>query len=95
MPSLEIHHLDHCSIQITDVERSRRFYRDLLAEVRALPGVSAAAGVRSDHESSTQQEALAKAALGLLVQVREGSIAPNLDRLMPLLAAPGNRRCPD
>lgn len=29
-PQLDIHHLDHCSILITDVERSRRFYRDLL-----------------------------------------------------------------
>jgi catechol 2,3-dioxygenase-like lactoylglutathione lyase family enzyme len=25
-----ITHLDHCSVLITDVERSRRFYRDLL-----------------------------------------------------------------
>src|SRR5581483_8169754 len=25
-----IFHLDHCSVIITDVERSRRFYRDLL-----------------------------------------------------------------
>jgi glyoxylase I family protein len=27
---IAITHLDHCSILITDVERSRRFYRDLL-----------------------------------------------------------------
>ena len=31
MPQLlEVHHLDHCSILITDVERSRKFYGDLL-----------------------------------------------------------------
>jgi adenine deaminase len=47
----------------------------------------AAAGVRSDHESSTAEEALAKAALGMLVQVREGSMAQNLDALLPLLVA--------
>jgi glyoxylase I family protein len=29
-PKLGVVHLDHCSIQITDVERSRRFYRDVL-----------------------------------------------------------------
>lgn len=29
-PQLDIHHLDHCSILITDVDRSRAFYRDLL-----------------------------------------------------------------
>src|SRR5262249_46363768 len=45
-----------------------------------------AAGIRSDHESSTVAEALEKAALGLLVQVREGSSARNLDTLLPLLA---------
>ena len=46
-----------------------------------------AAGIRSDHESSTADEARAKAALGMLVQVREGSSARNLDALLPLLAA--------
>jgi adenine deaminase len=46
-----------------------------------------AAGMRSDHESSTVEEARAKAALGMLVQVREGSSARNLDALLPLLAS--------
>ena len=46
----------------------------------------AAAGIRSDHESTTVEEARAKAALGMLVQVREGSSAQNLDALLPLLA---------
>lgn len=45
----------------------------------------AAAGIRSDHESTTVQEALEKARLGMLVQVREGSMARNLDTLLPLL----------
>src|SRR5262245_66916 len=43
----------------------------------------ASAGIRSDHESSTLEEALQKAALGMLVQVREGSSARNLDALLP------------
>jgi catechol 2,3-dioxygenase-like lactoylglutathione lyase family enzyme len=30
MSSLQFTHLDHCSVLITDVERSRRFYRDVL-----------------------------------------------------------------
>jgi adenine deaminase len=46
-----------------------------------------AAGIRSDHESATVDEALVKATLGMLVQVREGSAAHNLDTLLPLLAA--------
>jgi adenine deaminase len=47
----------------------------------------ASAGITSDHESTTIEEARAKAALGMLVQVREGSPAQNLDALLPLLAS--------
>jgi adenine deaminase len=47
----------------------------------------ASAGIRSDHESTTAEEARAKARLGMLVQVREGSTARNLDTLLPLMAA--------
>jgi adenine deaminase len=46
-----------------------------------------AAGIHSDHESTTVEEARAKAALGMLVQVRQGSAEHNLDTLLPLLAA--------
>jgi len=47
----------------------------------------ASAGMNSDHESTTAAEARAKAALGMLVQVREGSPAQNLDAILPLLAS--------
>jgi adenine deaminase len=47
----------------------------------------ACTGIRSDHESSTLEEARAKAALGMLVQVREGSVARNLDAILHGLAA--------
>jgi adenine deaminase len=53
--------------------------RDLMAYVSA--------GLRADHESGTVEEARAKAGWGMLVQVREGSIAHNLDTLLPLLVA--------
>jgi adenine deaminase len=46
----------------------------------------AGAGIRSDHESGTAEEARAKARWGMLVQLREGSIARNLDALLPLAA---------
>jgi adenine deaminase len=49
--------------------------RDLLAY--------AAAGIRSDHECTSADEAAARGALGMLVQVREGSIARNLDTMLP------------
>jgi adenine deaminase len=44
------------------------------------------ARIRSDHESTTAEEARTKASLGMLIQVREGSSAQNLDALVPLLA---------
>jgi adenine deaminase len=47
----------------------------------------AAAGIRSDHESTGADEAAAKAAMGMLVQVREGSSARNLDAMLPLMVA--------
>jgi len=47
----------------------------------------ASAGIRSDHESTTADEARVKAALGMLIQVREGSSAQNLDALLPALAS--------
>lgn len=45
----------------------------------------AAAGIRADHESTSADEAAAKASLGMLVQVREGSSAKNLEALLPLI----------
>lgn len=43
------------------------------------------AGIRSDHESTSQEEAREKARLGMMIQVREGSAEKNLDELLPLL----------
>jgi adenine deaminase len=51
--------------------------RDLLAY--------ATAGIQSDHECTTPEEAIERAALGMLVQVREGSMARNLDTFLPLI----------
>ncbi|WP_456487519.1 adenine deaminase [Candidatus Alkanophaga liquidiphilum] len=44
-----------------------------------------AAGIRSDHENTSYEEALEKLRLGLRVMVREGSAARNLKSIAPLL----------
>lgn len=44
-----------------------------------------AAGIRADHESTEIDEALQKAALGMMVQARQGSSEHNLETLLPLL----------
>ncbi|MRT93840.1 adenine deaminase [Ancylomarina sp. 16SWW S1-10-2] len=45
----------------------------------------AAAGISSDHECSTLDEALARINLGMMVQIREGSAAKNFDALYSLI----------
>ena len=44
-----------------------------------------AAGIQADHESTECEEALQKASLGMMVQVRQGSSEHNLETLLPLL----------
>lgn len=42
-------------------------------------------GITTDHECSNLQEAREKAALGMTIQIREGSAAKNFDALIPLI----------
>jgi adenine deaminase len=52
-----------------------------------------AAGIRSDHESTTPEEALEKRRLGMWVMLREASNARNLVDLLPLVRDHGPERC--
>jgi adenine deaminase len=52
-----------------------------------------AAGIRSDHEAITFEEALEKRRLGMWVMLREASIARNLLDLLPLVKQYGSERC--
>jgi adenine deaminase len=52
-----------------------------------------AAGIRSDHEATTYEEALEKRRLGMWVMLREASIARNLRDLLPLVRQFGSERC--
>jgi len=52
-----------------------------------------AAGIRSDHEATTYEEALDKRRLGMWVMLREASIARNLRDLLPLVKKFGTERC--
>ena len=53
----------------------------------------AAAGIRSDHESTTWEEALDKRRRGLWVLLREASNARNLDALLELVRRHGPEYC--
>jgi adenine deaminase len=52
-----------------------------------------AAGIHSDHEATTFEEALEKRRLGMWVMLREASIARNLRDLLPLVKRYGSERC--
>jgi adenine deaminase len=52
----------------------------------------AAAGIGSDHECTTVEEALEKLRLGMYILVREATGAHNLETLLPLLTADNARR---
>src|SRR5467141_4428453 len=52
-----------------------------------------AAGIRSDHEATTYEEALEKRRLGMWVMLREASIARNLRDLLPLVRQYGTDWC--
>ena len=52
-----------------------------------------AAGIRSDHESTTFEEALEKRRLGMWVMLREATGARNLKDLLPLVKQYGTNQC--
>jgi adenine deaminase len=45
----------------------------------------AAAGITTDHESTSVEEAIEKIKLGIKLQIREGSAAKNFDSLIPVI----------
>lgn len=53
----------------------------------------ALAGVGADHESTTLDEAREKLARGLVVMIRDGSTARNLEALLPLVTPATAHRC--
>lgn len=64
------------------------------------PGVTAkqlnaylAAGIRSDHESTSVEEGREKLRRGMYLMIREGSSAKNLAELLPLVTDKTYRRC--
>lgn len=52
-----------------------------------------AAGVMSDHECTTYEEALEKRRLGMWIMIREGSAARNLEALLPMVLQHGPTNC--
>ena len=51
------------------------------------------AGIRSDHECTNPEEAREKLRKGMAILIREGSMAKNLEDLLPLVTQGNARRC--
>ncbi|MEE9610203.1 MAG: adenine deaminase [Desulfatiglandales bacterium] len=51
-----------------------------------------AAGIRSDHETTDRSEGLEKLESGMVVMIREGTSAKNLEDLLPLVTSENARR---
>jgi len=51
------------------------------------------AGIRSDHECTTLEEAKEKLRLGMYIMVRQGTAARNLEDLLPLINSENSRNC--
>lgn len=82
---------------------------DILAKMEAFkgrivdghsPGVSGAwlnayvaAGVGSDHECTTAEEAIERLRLGMYLMIREGTATRNLVDLLPVVTPENSRRC--
>jgi adenine deaminase len=52
-----------------------------------------AAGIASDHESTSFDEAREKLQRGMHIMIREGSVAKNMEELLPLVTPENARRC--
>ena len=52
-----------------------------------------AAGIRSDHECTTADEALEKLRLGMTIMIREGGLARDMEALLPIVTPENERRC--
>ncbi len=83
----------------TDLLAKIRLCRELPVDGHA-PGVTGrdlcayvSAGISSDHESTTLDEAMEKLARGMFVMLREGSVARNMEALMPAVTPETLSRC--
>jgi adenine deaminase len=79
---------------LAKVEAAGRLGRHVDGHAPGLSGPAlnayVAAGVRSDHECTTAEEALEKRRLGMWIMIREGSAARNLEALLPVVLEHGS-----
>lgn len=82
--------LNHDEQVMTKIAAARECHKPVDGHAPGLTGnlrkQYAEAGISTDHECSTMEEAVDCIASGMFVQIREGSAAKNYEALIPLLA---------
>lgn len=80
---------------IKKIVASKRFGKKIDGHAPGLKGDDlrkyVAAGISTDHECSTIEEALEKISLGMMIQIREGSAAKDFEALFPLIESHPDR----
>jgi len=83
--------------ELSKIVESRRMGRPIDGHSPSLSGrdlnAYIGAGIRTDHESSTMEEALEKLRLGMYLMIREGSAARDMDKLIPVITPKNYHRC--
>jgi adenine deaminase len=81
--------LNKDSLVMTKIELARKYQKPVDGHAPGLMGEEARqyieAGISTDHECFTLEEALEKIKYGMKIQIREGSAAKNFDALIPLI----------
>ncbi|WP_420831223.1 adenine deaminase [Paenibacillus lignilyticus] len=92
-PSVE--HTEERMLQKLDATRKAGVLMDGHAAGISRQGLNVymAAGIRTDHESTGLQEAQDRLDLGMYLMIREGTVAKDLDALLPVVTPRNARRC--
>ncbi len=89
--------LNNDPVVISKIELARRYDKRIDGHAPQLSGKDlcayAAAGVSSDHECTTPEEAIEKLRLGMYLMIREGSAAKDLESLIPVLLTHNTDKC--
>lgn len=81
--------INHVPDEIAKIDIARRYGKPVDGHAPGVKGEDARkyalAGVSTDHECFTMEEALEKIRYGMKIQIREGSAAKNFEALIPLM----------
>ena len=89
--------LNNDPVVLSKIDLARQYNKRIDGHAPQLTGKDlcayAAAGVASDHECTTTEEAVEKLRLGMYLMIREGTAAKDLEALIPVLLSCNTDKC--